>query len=1090
MLNIILGRSGFGKTEYIRDKAIELALKNEKVLLIVPDQVSFDTEKYMLFKTDEHTSSKIDVFHFGRICEEVFRLYGGVTETKIDDSSKSLIMSFAVAQCKDQLQLFEKTGDTELSKLMISAMSELKSNGINSKDLFDMRNEFDGVLATKLYEIALMYESFEAICENSYVEPDDMMARAGKTISGTDYFKDKIVLIDGFEGFDNGKLSILRSAFEKAKEIHISFCSDDIYSEDDGLFEPINDTALKILALARETGRKIIPFTRLKENLRTKSMGLKTLEERLFRNIEAEKIKTDDIKIFEAKDIYEETDFICATIKRLVCEGYSFDDFTVITRNDKKYTAVIENSFDKYEIPVFISKGIVADSTPLVRLILSAFAVCEYGFRSETLLSMAKTGLCGLNSKEISELENYVYLWKIDGVKWKNKFERSPFGFDTREFEEELSVIEDYRQRLISPIIKFIVNCKQENGIGISTAIYDLIENYSVETKIIENFDRLNEISAVQEASEQIRVWNSFMEILDKFAKIIGEQKISVSKYSALLKDILSKEELLDIPLNIDTVIYGTASNLKHSSKIVFLLGCVRDEFPLLPSQNAVFSLKERELLEEQSFHLQTNYTYEILLERFYAYTSACSASEKLYITYHKNFMGTEILKSELVSSVLENFDIDIIRDLSRDYFAVSYKALFSECSRSLSTNETVSSTLLSIASENEELIPKINSLKRIIDKKDFSLEKNVAREVQANLRYSPSQIETYHRCKFQYFCKFNLSAKQRRQAEVDSIEYGILIHFIFENVLKDGSFRDKSNQEIIDWIDRLLEEYSREKMGGKEVLSEFDLYRFKRMKNTAVFIVFRMIEELRQSKFDPKFFELRLKEGTKFPPVKIETENGMVEVTGVADRVDVYEKDGEKYARIIDYKTGSKELKLSDIVNGLNLQMPIYLYALQESGYIPSAALYMMSKSPVVTADSSLDEAKITAKQYEKTQMKGLVMDDISIIKAMEENIEGKYLPVKLYKNGNYTSRENILNSQEFESLFEYTKKLIVKMSEELINGNICAKPQLNNVMPCEWCDYKAVCGTENMEEINSKLKKDDAMKIMREEETYEKVD
>ena len=49
MLNIITGRTGSGKTRYIRNLATESA-KNEsgKAVIIVPEQFSFETERGML----------------------------------------------------------------------------------------------------------------------------------------------------------------------------------------------------------------------------------------------------------------------------------------------------------------------------------------------------------------------------------------------------------------------------------------------------------------------------------------------------------------------------------------------------------------------------------------------------------------------------------------------------------------------------------------------------------------------------------------------------------------------------------------------------------------------------------------------------------------------------------------------------------------------------------------------------------------------------------------------------------------------------------------------------------------------------------
>ena len=44
-------------------------------------------------------------------------------------------------------------------------------------------------------------------------------------------------------------------------------------------------------------------------------------------------------------------------------------------------------------------------------------------------------------------------------------------------------------------------------------------------------------------------------------------------------------------------------------------------------------------------------------------------------------------------------------------------------------------------------------------------------------------------------------------------------------------------------------------------------------------------------------------------------------------DRVDVLEQDGQQFVRVVDYKSGAKAFRLADIVNGLNLQMFLYLF-------------------------------------------------------------------------------------------------------------------------------------------------------------------
>lgn len=83
-----------------------------------------------------------------------------------------------------------------------------------------------------------------------------------------------------------------------------------------------------------------------------------------------------------------------------------------------------------------------------------------------------------------------------------------------------------------------------------------------------------------------------------------------------------------------------------------------------------------------------------------------------------------------------------------------------------------------------------------------------------------------------------------------------------------------------------------------------------------------RLSQELLQSKFVPKEFELPIDNQSKVKPLELKTPDGHhITVQGIVDRLDVYERDGEKFVRVIDYKSGGKEFKLSDIYYGLNMR-------------------------------------------------------------------------------------------------------------------------------------------------------------------------
>ena len=103
--------------------------------------------------------------------------------------------------------------------------------------------------------------------------------------------------------------------------------------------------------------------------------------------------------------------------------------------------------------------------------------------------------------------------------------------------------------------------------------------------------------------------------------------------------------------------------------------------------------------------------------------------------------------------------------------------------------------------------------------------------------------------------------------------------------------------------------------------------------------------------------FELRIdKDGLVAPYSLPLPDGGTLQIKGSIDRVDRMERDGKGYLRVVDYKSGGKEFLLSDVLNGLNMQMLIYLMCLWQNGaqrygeVVPAGILYMPVKSTPAT--------------------------------------------------------------------------------------------------------------------------------------------
>ncbi|MDO4459407.1 MAG: PD-(D/E)XK nuclease family protein, partial [Clostridia bacterium] len=321
------------------------------------------------------------------------------------------------------------------------------------------------------------------------------------------------------------------------------------------------------------------------------------------------------------------------------------------------------------------------------------------------------------------------------------------------------------------------------------------------------------------------------------------------------------------------------------------------------------------------------------------------------------------------------------------------------------------------------------------------------------------------------------------------------IMHYIFENILKNDMNSYIGNKDKLRTdIDAVVNEYAVQNLGGLDKLSPQDKYRFARLVKSAETLLVRLIDELTASKFKPMAFELSLSQDSEFKPLEITAEDGRkISVGGKIDRVDSYtSEDGTEYIRVVDYKTGTKEFRLQDVLYGLNLQMLVYLCAMTDDGkYLPAGVLYMPSAVPYISASKNDSEADIEKERNKKQVMNGLVLDSLDIAAAMEENLEGKYIPAKMNR-GKTALTGSIANKLEFELIFSHIRKLITGMADSIINGRIMPKPHLNKSNSCNICPYTAVCLSAKDDNSIDKtsLNNSQALEIMKEGESNADMD
>lgn len=1087
MLNIITGRTGSGKTRYIRNLASEIASSESgKAVIIVPEQFSFETEKGMLEILGNEKINNVEILSFSRIAERLLSDYGKITKRPADDATRAVLMSMAIESLQDKITFY---GKYQKNPLLINELlkfnRELKTCCIPLEKLTEMSAKVKKpTFAKKLDELSIIFQCYDSLMEQNFQDDSLYLDLLADLLYDVPYFKGKTVFVDAFAGFSAQEYKVLERIIATAEDVYITFCCDT--ARNNGEYELFYNAMCeirKLRGIANRVNVKIAPEKIMYSVKEYKADALNFLEENIFDITEKRyEEECDCIALVPCRNKIDECDFVASEIKRLVREeNYRYRDIAVIERSNGSYKNQLLSSFRKYGIDCFPDNRQPILTQPLMAFMLSLFDILSDGFYTESVLRFLKTGLYGFSIEDISLIEDYALMWQIRPSEWKNDWTGNPEGFGV-EFndysKQKLETINNLRAKIVGPVLALKNRIADATGETISRELFAFLRNAGIDENLKSITTLLMKNGEEDLALEQGKIWRILTEILDSLCSATGKSVITLKRYRELFELIVSTKDLGQIPNGVDEVIIGSADRIKATApKAVFIVGANAGVFPAVSSSGVVLNDAERCELQEKGIDIISNLEYNSVSERFIAYRSMTLATEKLYVSYSNTDIDSSALTpSELVLEIQRLYEN--VKTVKPDALSLieSRKTAFSALANEKSKNSSLGATLYKYFSDDGSQ-GELAMLEKI-GEKDFSInDKNLATELFGKSMYiSASKTEKFYKCPFSYFCQYGIKAQPRREAQMDPAQTGTLVHEVLEKFLKENpkdKFVKYSTSEVKTKINKIIDDYVEEKLSGYKDKPNSFVRAISLIKESSFKLVMRLIDEFSHCDFVPVNFELNINNDGDIKPYLIELENGgTVKIIGKVDRVDAYATEDNTFIRIIDYKTGGKVFDLGEVFAGLNMQMLIYLFAIWQNGeelyknVTPAGILYFQAKSSRATETTKLnrysDEKSINKTIADKSRMSGMVLNNLDVITAMEKNAEGVYIPAALNKDG--TISGNVISIKSLSNLKERVNSLIREMAYQLQDGVIRALPTDGG---CKYCDYQDVCRRNDADPI-----------------------
>ena len=415
------------------------------------------------------------------------------------------------------------------------------------------------------------------------------------------------------------------------------------------------------------------------------------------------------------------------------------------------------------------------------------------------------------------------------------------------------------------------------------------------------------------------------------------------------------------------------------------------------------------------------------------------------------------------------------IRDTPPHFYAVTLHSAFYHYMQNRDPGSIESASLNYVLCSDDSYKSRISYvLSRSSYKQDFTIDSSIMQKLKSfdPLIISPSGLDEFNQCHFRYFCDRCLRLFSNEKMEFDARAAGDLFHICFKNILASRSkesFLKLSYDDFTREIGSCADKFREERLSGDFVKDPRSDMIFKKITERMTNVFIHTQQSLMASDFIPHSYELDLSNKNS---VSIAFgDKYRLEFGGVVDRADICEIDGEKYVRIVDYKSSRKNITPAALASGINLQMLMYLFSATDEGgmyedYQPAGVLY----SPVQLQDFSPESCKINSFNSEmlnsSLKTSGLVLSDMKVLNAMENGVEGNYIPAKLKKSGELYAGSSCISRESMERLRDFSYGKLKEMAETLLAGNAEAVPLVSGgTVPCRYCNYVNICDNAKLE-------------------------
>ncbi len=1104
-MNVLMSRHDQSIQEYIFQELAAHHKKQDKAYLVVPEQFTLQSDIHLLESLQINASMDIRVKSFSSLAHEVLGRIGTSGREYLNEIGRELLIRQAMEDKRELLQFFANDCDNiGVVSALTKTIAELRTANISADEFL---NAADGKLLAestrkKVNDLAILLSHYDELLGDNYLDVEARLVALQEALPQAVWLRDVHFYFYGFHSMNRLELDVLSTLQNLNKNVHVAVVLPDeavgctvmnkIVAENDA-FRASWRYYKKLLELDPQ-----LSVTKVREHKSIPvSLQMLALEAFQWKNGKI-RPQASEISFQQATSSEQEVTAIAQLIcHRIIKDGMRYRDFTIAVTNPNEYYPLVRRIFRAHDIPVFIDEKRRITENSFVKALLSALDAVESNLNPDDVFCYLKSGFSGIAFENILAYERHVRNRNLRGTMiWNKKYfvvdkERFSDRPDTlKRLQEEATIAYEGAKQFRQQMEDFYNNCHGQQSVrSFATMMYFFMTQSKIKRSMEEFQEQVCALDNETLANENAQIIQLIIEYLEQLVTGLGDRVVEFSEFAELFRHGIKELTVGIIPPAQDQVLVGSLNRTRtRRAPYQLIMGMADLWLPSSQDDNAIFLREEKEDLALLGFDMPSTETHQLDEEILSLYQAFTRPTEKLVLSWPlSDHSGQTVNKARIVNQILSHIDtpkitsaMTICDKLKAYSEPVSLSWTMREYRRwqkDIHYLENNSGAELILGSYFKYFMEKNDERKSFLKSGLYYSNKRQALSLATaenmyrafyKQKTSITELETFRACPYKHFIRFGLKPVEDDNIVIERREIGTLVHTVLNKFTTEMSrdpvaFLSQSQEQINHLIDEYVLAESEPLLGKERVNDKRNCAVIKSLTKTTKKAGHHIVRQLREGSFVKVEQEVFFGKKDGLPQIVLQVGDEKLYLEGAIDRID----SCGKRIRVIDYKTGSKSFDLARALDGLDLQLLLYLrVALGLSEGKKPAGVFYLNLNDVLIKDETNDPEKIKKALIETVLMDGLIVDDEEVIQAMDQDAchgEPKVLRFRGRK-ANIFDKDNVISEKKLLAMTDRAFKIAEATASDIAHGIIDVYPAIiNNNLVCSYCDYRGMCRYED---------------------------